>query len=253
VQGIDLWALAIIVFCHFIGGVAAFGSALLSVPFLILLWGPSDLERAVFLVLVLGLTQSSMLFTRTWRDLELSRVWPIHLGAFLSLPFGFLLVGVLPRNTVVVTLAILILLVAGHIAVSVYRPASSGPAFLESTKVDRLLAPACGVLGGLIHGAFGIGGSVLVVGVHLAAPGKREFRAAMALLWTMLGCLFLCLAFFTGRTGNQRPADLLFGLAGVIAATWLGDRLAARLRKKFFSVLVAGLLFISALSLLHSV
>lgn len=242
----DLVAIAVVTACHLVGGIAAFGSALLSVPLLLLWWGPSALDQVVYWVLTLGLAQAGLLVWRNWRELDLRRCGPVIGAAVLTLPGGMLLVGQLPRTPVVLGLAGVVAAAALHAWRSAARDAT------DHQPHPRWASLGIGATGGLIHGAFGIGGSVLVIGMRGAHAERDRFRAGLALLWTVLGVGYLTIAELQGQQARPALANLIIGIAGVLVATWLGDRLAHRLRGPTFTRLVAGLLVISAAGLTWS-
>jgi uncharacterized membrane protein YfcA len=105
----------------------------------------------------------------------------------------------------------------------------------------RLTLAAIGTAGGLFSGLFGVGGGAVIVPLLLLWLGYGEREAAA----TSLGAIALIAAFATiaqGAYGNVHVADgLLVGVpavGGVLAGTWLQQRLHADTIALAFSLLL---------------
>jgi uncharacterized membrane protein YfcA len=162
-----------------------------------------------------------------------------------------LLMDRLPRTPVVILLMILVSAAAIQTAVGSFRR-ESAPKDSGSPRRKVGLGVLSGAAGGLIHGSFGIGGSVLVAGSRLLVPETMPFRAAMSLLWTMLAGLYLTLTLLSPHGAAINWLEVAVALVGVLAATVLGDRLAGMLDPRWFARLVAVLLGVSVVSLFLS-
>lgn len=110
---------------------------------------------------------------------------------------------------------------------------------------DRLLRlAAIGTAGGLFSGLFGVGGGTVMVPLLLLWLGY-EARAAAA---TSLGAIVLVAGFAVATQGLYGNVDVVAGLlvgipaiGGVIAGTWLQQRLPSDVIAFAFAVLmVAG-------------
>lgn len=251
-ESIDVIAILIVTCCHVIGGIAAFGSAMLSIPLLVLWWGGENLPHAVFFVLSLGLLQAALLYVQNWRYTKLQQTWIVHLPALLALPLGPMIVGIIPRNPVIFLLGTIIAATALFNLKKTFGTPSSPDQKEEKTPLKSVTF-LCGLLGGMIHGAFGVGGSVLVLTMQRAAPQQEHFRTAMALLWLSLGIMYVLST--AGNSTAMGPTITTFIIAslGVLSATFLGNYIAKKSSRIFFARLVAILLLGGSLSLFVSI
>lgn len=100
---------------------------------------------------------------------------------------------------------------------------------------------AIGTAGGLFSGLFGIGGGTVVVPLLILWLAYPEREAAA----TSLGAIVLIAAFAAGAQGLYGNVDVVDGLVvgipavgGVLAGTWLQQRLAADTIAYAFSLLL---------------
>jgi len=106
------------------------------------------------------------------------------------------------------------------------------------------------VLGGVVHGAFGTGGPMVVYVCGRLLPSKGEFRATLSALWLVLNLVLVVSHVVGGRWTSETPA-LTAALApalllGLVIGQALHDRIpAARFRRVVFAMLaVAGLILV---------
>ncbi|MGJ3243706.1 MAG: TSUP family transporter [Opitutales bacterium] len=225
--------LLLVFFTHTLGGVAAFGSALLTLPLLLGIgW---DLRPAVALILILGLAQSAHLALQSGRATDGRPLGAILIFAgLIGVPLGFLSVSLLPERGL--DLALGLVLIGG------------GASRLWEQRLGRdLTAPVwllrgLLVLGGLIHGAFGSGGAALAVYARFVFKDKETFRGTLAVMWVLLNIGMLTGLYLEGRLTGTVWATALPGIPVVFLATALAHRLAHHLSREQFGSVVAGLL-----------
>ena len=108
-------------------------------------------------------------------------------------------------------------------------------------------------LGGVLHGAFGAGGPLIVVYATRALPDKSEFRVTLCMLWITLNAILI------GRWAAASALTLHeLKIAGLclpftILAMVLGTRVHYKLNEVIFRRIVYAVLVIAAVSLLASV
>jgi uncharacterized protein len=117
------------------------------------------------------------------------------------------------------------------------------PVAAESRAGRALKLAVIGTLAGLFSGLFGVGGGTVIVPLLILWLGYGE-RMATA---TSLAAIVFIAAFAAavqGAYGNVRVGDaLLIGvpaLAGVLAGTWLQQRLPARWIALLFAAILLG-------------
>lgn len=252
--------LLIIGIAHWVAAIAGFGSALLAVPMLLWLWGPDALSRIVFFVLCLGAVQGWWLCIKLRQHLPLAIALPIVGGSVVGLPIGMAIVDYLPKQLLMFALAGIIALSALHAWRQSYQASSdagtdtdtnNSPTSTPSPTI-RYLSPMVTAVGGVVHGAFGTGGSLLVAWTQKCIPKRDAFRATMATVWTALNTIFVIIACLTKPPAASDAPLIGAGIGIVILATWAGNRIAQYIEPRYFTRGVAVLLFVSSGSLILS-
>jgi hypothetical protein len=218
-------------------GFTGFGSALVMVPVLALLWSPTE---AVTTALGLGVVGSFQLVPKAvplarWRDLG-----PMAAALLLFTPLGtMILIGVDPatvrRIIAALILAITLIMLRGW----QYRgPRGAWP------------GAVAGGLGGMINGIAAIGGPVAVLylmALREEAATQRANIVVQVALMGVVGLLYLALAGQVGTRDLLRIAALALPM---IAGTWLGGRLFLRLPASAFRRIVLWTLVAVSLAIL---
>ena len=97
-------------------------------------------------------------------------------------------------------------------------------------------------LGGVVHGAYGTGGPLVVLAAGGELGDKRAFRATLALLWLLLNCVLLIGFIADGHIGRWSLGRSAMLVPAALAAIRLGERVAARVPERPFRLMVALLL-----------
>jgi uncharacterized membrane protein YfcA len=220
---------------HLLGGVAAFGSTLLALPLILLIgW---DLRPAVALLVIVGLVQSLQVASLTWRGADLKTLLRILVVAGIGIPIGFAVAGVLPERGLGIFLGLLL------IAAGASRPIERWTR--KECRLPLWLLNALLLTGGVMHGAFGSGGVTLTVYGRYALKDKSAFRGTLSVMWSFLNVLVLFGLVKEGSIGREVILSALPGVPAVMAATWLGHRVAGRLSQEKFADTVGMLLCIA--------
>lgn len=230
----NLFIVLLVLFAtHVLGGLAAFGSALLALPLLLAVG--TGLTESVALVLAVGLAQGAHMAWLTGRNADRRVLRRMLLLAGCGLPVGFILATRLPGPLLQGALGVVLLAAGTSRLLEGHRTAPWSP---PQRLLDGLL-----LLGGVIHGAFGTGGAAITVYGRYALPDKEAFRGTLSVMWIILNVpLFAALVWRSG-VGGATIETALLAVPVVLLATWLGHRLAARLPPQRFADLVAVLLF----------
>lgn len=243
-DALDALALLLIAITHFIGGIATFGSSLLAVPALLMIYGPDTLPRVVLLMVVVGLSQCVWLAWRNHHATDRRLGLAMLLGSALGVPVGFTLVNRLPGT------AILLLLGALTLAAGITGLLSPPRQTHAPNRRLRRAALPVSALAGVVHGAFASGGTVLVAYVQRVLPDRDAFRATLSVYWLLLNAGFVAALLIKTPPG---PRDLLTGAgvtALVLVTTALADRAAKRLNPQAFQRGVSILLLVTGMLIL---
>jgi uncharacterized membrane protein YfcA len=134
----------------------------------------------------------------------------------------------------------------------VMRPvpvAADGPGSPWKVWVRTALAP----LGGVMHGAFGAGGPLIVVYATRALPDKSAFRVTLCMLWVTLNTILISQWVATSALTLHELKIAGLCLPFTIIAMVLGTRVHYRINEAVFRRIVYAVLVIAAVSLLASV
>ncbi|RBP65531.1 hypothetical protein DFO66_104115 [Brevibacterium sanguinis] len=162
----------LILFAVFVGAlsqrVTGMGFALVCGPFLVLLLDPFS---GVVLVNLCGIVAASVVFARTWREVEWDSLWQLGLGAMLGAIPGALLASALPA-------AGLQILIGALIIVSLLSSLVIGRFghVLPGTLPTRLTA---GALSGAMSASAGTGGPAISAYAVLTTWEHRAFAATL--------------------------------------------------------------------------
>ncbi|WP_165235776.1 sulfite exporter TauE/SafE family protein [Aquisphaera insulae] len=231
---------AVLLFCGWlaatVSGAAGFGGALLLLPVLAHVVGG---KAAVPILTVAQLLGNLSRAGFGWRDIRWRPALLFSLGAVPASLLGSWLFVSMPSAWVLRAIGVLLL---GVVAL---RHTSVGTREVP----ERLLAPAGAGVGlvSAVAGSAGPLGAAVFLGLKLGPQAYVASEAVTAVL------MHLTKSLAYGRLAALSPGDLLRGLllgGSLVLGSWTGRTLLARLPERGFSLLVEGLLVVSALSLL---
>jgi uncharacterized membrane protein YfcA len=215
------FACALVALAAVVRGFSGFGSAMIVMPGLSLIYPP--VETLVVFALI-ELAANLQLLPQGLRDADRRRVLPLALGATLCLPLGWQVIVAVEPETMRRAIGAVVLLLVALLALGWrYRgPLGRGATF------------AVGCASGLLGGSTGMAGPPVIL-MLMSTPGSAaQVRGALILFFAWLGLVFLALFAWEGRldvTALLRAAVLLpFYLAGI----WAGSRLFRRSGERHF-------------------
>lgn len=113
-----------------------------------------------------------------------------------------------------------------------------------------LPAPALVLLGGVVHGAFGTGGPMVVAAAGRTLEDKTRFRGTLSALWLSLHVVLLSGFAHDGKL-NQATALTVAALAvGVVPGIFVGEAVHRRVPVAAFRVVVWVVLGLAGLALI---
>jgi uncharacterized membrane protein YfcA len=219
-----------------------FGESLVAVP-LLALWIP--LNQAVPLSVLMSISIAAIVVLQDWRQIHLRSAGSLILYTLVGSPLGLLLLTQTDEATVKLILAIIIL------AFSVYCLLGKQ---LKELKTDNpYWLFACGLLAGILGGAYGLNGPPLVIYGAKRRWSAQHFRATLQgyfLAASIVGMIGFWLA------GLIIPAVIhyyLWSLPVLIPAVFLGRTINNRIGGiHFFKYVYFFLLLIGLFLLLKS-
>jgi uncharacterized membrane protein YfcA len=230
------FALAIVFFAYMVRGIVGFGSALVAVPLLALMF---PLQIAVPVVVFLDYIGSasqglSNLRLVAWRD-----QLPLIPFTFVGVGIGLFLFQTLDSADLAQALGGFIIVYAFYQLLPL--PDLRGP---------RLMAVPCGILGGLLGALFGTGGPFYVIYLGLRRLEKSIFRATFAVNFLIDGAIRLVAYAVFGFVS----ADLMIAMVAALPiaglALWTGGRVHAEMSQRTYTKLISLVLLGSGAMLL---
>lgn len=215
-------------------GFAAFGFALIAVPFFLLLF---RVEDAVALATLLGMI--NVAFTSYWlrASVRWGPVGRIVAGGFAGMPLGILALLFASQDALRIAVGLSAVLMAGGLAAGL-RVRASGP------LADLLV----GSLSGVLRTSTAMAGPPVVVYLQGQGYETDAFRASVASVLFLGGIASLVALAAAGLISIEMLLLAAVGLPAVAVGTALGHRLLTRIDTELFRRLVLLLLVATSLS-----
>lgn len=225
---------------HAFEAITGFGCTVLAFPFVIFLM--KDLEQSKIILSSLAWMTTLYIVVTKFRHIHWKQFWIIILSAGLGMPIGMLLFKSLDAAILKKALGVFIVISA---AIQLYK-------CFVPTSVMRSLPKFSGYIflftGGIVHGAFAIGGPLVVLYSTGKIPDKGQFRATMCLLWASLNTMLMFQFMFEKKLNLEAGRDLLilipFLIAGILAGEVIHKKVNELLFRKviFISLFLIGML-----------
>ncbi|GEM79317.1 sulfite exporter TauE/SafE family protein [Vibrio superstes] len=125
---------------------------------------------------------------------------------------------------------------------------------VADTLPKRIFRYGCLILGGIVHGAFNIGGPLITVYTLEAVKDKKKFRNTMTMLWVVLNTWNLFNQHQNGAFTTELNSALLIGLPLAGIGFYFGMRFLEKInREQFLRIVYVVLLLIGANMLLSNI
>ena len=226
----------VLLLAYWVRGVAGFGSGLIAVPLLTLVWPVTLVVPLVVALDYLGSASQGVGNLRevAWRD------------QLVLIPFTVLgvVVGVWALRTMSTSLLARVL--GGFvIAYAIYQMLPG-----RELRASRAAAIGCGFLGGLVGTLFGTGGPFYAIYLNLRGLDRPGFRATFAVNFLVDGGVRLAAFVAGGLYGRQTLGYLLGAIPIAGAGLYVGGRIQIVLSTRAFQVVIRVLLLLSGVALL---
>jgi uncharacterized protein len=236
---ITIAASGIVFAAFFIRSLTGFGSALVSVPFLALLF---DLKFAVPLESLLEVGLSVLLLGRVWRSIRFRILLPLAAGTVIgSLPGAYIL-HAFANLFLKRMLGVAVILFAVNLMWKGSRRAMMDP--------SPRWGVAAGMIGGLFGGLFGTSGPPFVMYLTAVLKKKEEIRASLIGLFAVDYAWRAMVYAATGLVTAETLTFVLVLTPALVAGTLLGHRIHVNVGEERYRQVVAAILGVSGVLLL---
>lgn len=169
---------------HVQEGITGFGCTVLALPFVVLLLG---LETAVPVLVMLAWVLSVCIVAESWRKIVWSEYGKIVGLAAIGLPVGIWFSHAMPEVILRWILAVFMISIGIH---GLWCQAVKEKVVKMNART-RWLVRGFIPLGGVIQGAFGSGGPLVVIYATRVLHDKSVFRVTLCLTWLTLNSILL--------------------------------------------------------------
>ncbi|MDR1172105.1 MAG: TSUP family transporter [Bacteroidales bacterium] len=221
---------------HTLEAVTGFGCTVLAFPFVIFLM--KDLEQAKIVLSILAWILAVYFAVAKFGIISWKQFGIIILFAGLGMPVGMLIFENLDAHILEKALGGFIVISAAIQLYKCFVPASVTRALPDFIGYIFLFA------GGIVHGAFAVGGPLVVLYSAGKIPDKGQFRATMCLLWTTLNSMLLIRFFIGEKLTVEIGRDLLVLFPFLIAGIFAGEAIHKKVNEAFFKKIVFISLFL---------
>jgi len=203
---------SVVVAGSFLQGVTGFAFGMVTMALLPFLM---TVKEATPLVAVLALPNAASILWQTRQGSDLRKGGGLLAGLVFGVPLGVIFIAKMNNTVVEKTLAVVLILVA--LQGLLFQPKIGA-------GVRPLWGPIAGFLGGMIGGAFNIGGAPIVVYVYRQAWSKETIIAVMQLVFLISILYRLMFYALTGVLSATILLKCLLLLPSVIIGSSLGVR-----------------------------
>jgi uncharacterized membrane protein YfcA len=226
----------------FVTGLAGFAFGLVAAA--IWLYALTPIQTTTLIVLY-GLLVQGYAVWKLRRNINVSRLAPLIIGSAIGVPVGILVLRWVPPGTLRTAIGLLL------IVFSLYNLVR--PALPSAKQAERLADAGAGFINGLVGGATGLAGIVVVIWSSLRGWSRDEQRAAFQP--TGVATFFITLIGLGGIGAINTASLQLFaiGLPALAIGTWAGWKLYGKLDERKFRVAVLVLLLLSGVALVMMV
>jgi len=198
-----------------------FGDAMVGMPLLVMVIG---LNTATPLVGLMGITASSTILIRHWRDVHFRSVWPLIIYTLIGIPIGILLLKGVYEDVMKTVLALVIIIF------SLYKLFKPKLFTLANDKLAFIFGLASGILGG----AYNTNGPPVVIFGTLRRWNPEKFRATLQGYFFPTGSMIAIGHCIGGLWTKPVLVNYALSLPVILVAIFLGGRINRKIPKARF-------------------
>ncbi|MFM7063528.1 MAG: sulfite exporter TauE/SafE family protein [Actinomycetes bacterium] len=229
---------AVVLVAAVVQGASGFGFSLVAVPLLAVAAGPKD---AFVLASVLALLSTAGLAVRFRDQVDRPLAGRLLAGACLGLPFGAVVLSVVPSQVLLLAIGVVVL---GFTVVLARRGALRAGAPSGGPALDVVAGTACG----LLTTSVGTNGPPVVLRLQAHGLPAGRFRATASAVFVCCNLAAVVLFAAAGRVDRTLLAQAAVATPALVGGLWVGDRVHRRLPAERFRALVLGLMVLTALA-----
>jgi uncharacterized membrane protein YfcA len=192
-------------------GFAGFGSAMIMIPALSVLYGPA---RAVPLAMLLEILLSLPFVPAVRHQVDWRRIALLSIAGLTTLPIGVAALLLVPPLPIRIAMSALII---GFVAVLAFGWRYTG-------KPTDLATAGTGALSGILNGAVGMAGPPVVFFLLSGPYAAAEVRASTVVFFAVVDTGVLIALGVAGALGWDLARDVLLLAPIYLATAWLGAR-----------------------------
>jgi hypothetical protein len=231
-----LKVIAVIFLATLIRSTFGFGEGLVSVPLLALF---ISIQIAAPLAVLVSVLVAGVVVIQDWRKIEVRSAAGLVMAALFGIPIGLYVLEHGNERYVKMALGLVIVLFSLY---SLFAKAK-----LHLQKDHPTLLVVCGVVSGVLGGAYGLNGPPLVVYGSLRRWSPQHFRATLQGYFLPASIAGTIGYLWTGRLNHEVARYFVYSLPGVVVAIVIGRMVNHRLRgDAFIKIVFGGLVLIGA-------
>ena len=225
---------------NIIQSITGFAGTVLAMPFSVMLVG---FETAKPILNILGIFVSAVVVARHYRSVDRHELLKIICFMGMGMVAGIFISPYITGDTH------LVYIILGVVVISfaVYN------SILYFKKKDKELSRPVSIIllisAGLVHGLFVCGGPLLVTYASSKIKDTQKFRATLSASWIILNTSILISDFSHGLINIKLAPQLAICVVLLIAAVFIGEKLANKMSKKVFMIISYALMLYSGASL----
>jgi len=232
-----LLLVGIVVFItHTLEAITGFGCTVLAFPFVIAIMG--DIEHAKIILAILAWMLALYFVITKFKSILWRQFLIIIFIAGLGMPIGMSLFKSMDPFILKKILGLFIIISASIQLVKIFFPGLAIRTMPAVLRYNFLFA------GGVVHGAFAVGGPFIVLYASKKLPKKGQFRATLCLLWTVLNSILMTQFLFEHKLTEKVGLELLVLTPFLVAGIFFGEIIHKRVNEILFKKLVFSLLFV---------
>jgi len=239
VNAVLLHVLAVVFVATLIRSTFGFGEALVSVPLLAL---RVPVKTAAPLAVLVSITVAAIVVAQDHREIHFRSAGWLVLGSLAGIPLGLWMLAAADARVVKAVLALVI------VSFALYALRSREPRELHGDHLAWLLG--CGLVAGVLGGAYGMNGPPLVIYGSLRRWSAAHFRATLQAYFLPASVVGMAGFWLAGLWKPDITRYYLYSLPATLAATILGRVLNRRLEGRSFLRYLYGGLVATGLALL---
>ena len=234
---VEFFTVFVITLSFFLSASVGFGAGLIAIPILALI---IDTSQAITLVLFFQLLQGVLVFFN-YKVADWPLLKKILPGIVIGTVVGTMFIAYLPQAIVSLFLGVIVLL---------YTVRSMMHFTIGHKTIQKVPTSFAGLLGGVIHGAFGVGGSVFVIYYKEMIKSRVSFRASLFVTFFICNFIRLFISVPTGLVTDELLFLVMVSFIPFLLALYIGQKLHDQIHEKLLKHIIDGLLLLSSVSLI---